>query len=141
MFPFSFYIPLALAHDAYFQQIRTACKRPLLSACSARYLICGLSRHPYVLLSLQLCFNTDIFSDPPLEYSFPRSNLFFPSRFQLDFGPTVSAVVHLKGGCYVLTLTLSFRLFTRIRSRGDRYPPQHTRRYRKPNGICCWTAR
>jgi len=54
--------------------------------CSARYLICGLSgRQPYVLISLQLFFHADIFSNPPLEYSLPRSILSFSSGFQLDF--------------------------------------------------------
>jgi len=97
MFPFSFYIPLA--PDAHFKNFRTACKRHLLSPCSARYLICGLSRcQPYVLLSLRLYFRPVIFSDP-LEYSLPRSNLSFSSRFQLDFGPTASTVIHLKDGC------------------------------------------
>jgi hypothetical protein len=92
MFPLSFYIPLA--PDAHLKSSELHARIPY---CSAPYLICGLSRcQPYVLISLQLCFHTDLFSDPPLEYSLPRSNLSFSSRFQLDFSPTASAVVHLK---------------------------------------------
>jgi len=77
------YVPFLFLHsprpDAYLKNSEPHARGPYRST---RYLICGLSkRQPYVPISLQLCFHTDIFSDPPLGYSLPRSNLSFSSHF------------------------------------------------------------